>query len=684
MSAFLIKKNFHLDLCERIIEDIQYQRANYYYFLGRISQWNTDDTPPTLIEDTFYSENSTRSEMVSIKKVVPSDVSFVTKRIDWVNNTVYDQYDSRVDLKDKNFYVLTDTFDVYKCLNNNYTLPSTHKPTGTSIFPLTTQDGYVWKYMYTITPFKRNKFLSELKMPVQKAITDRFYNNGGIDSAIVTNVGSGYEQNLVTTILLTGGTVGTGGILTCTVENGIINTVTIVHGGSGYTAGCRINVYSTTGINAVLTPILSGGVIFGITITNSGENYLTPPTLSVQVGGAVVVPSISRDTGTFTKLNITDPGIGYTEAPTLSIIGSTGTGKYDSNTSAILKPIVSNGKLVEVTIEDGGLNYLYQTSPTISILGDGTGAELSPVVNNNGELIDVIVESRGVGYTYATATVHGSGIGATVNVVLNDSNFLTAQSNIEQTSITGEVTNLVIVDSGVNYTTAILTISGDGTGATAEAIIALGKIIKIKMTNFGSNYTYANVTVTGDNKYINPNSTDAIIEAIISPTGGHGFDSVSELQADTICIFSSIRHSALNYNISQDFREYGLVKNLRDLYTGNLITADSGMCSYVVTLSSIYGISKDEILLSGAFEFRVVEILESSNSIMIISLSRNQLSTDSILIAKTDMSRNYNILGVNSTPVADKYSGRVLFVSDSDAFTFTNEQEITIKTFLKL
>ena len=684
MTAFLIKKNFHLDLCERIIEDIQYQRANYYYFLGRVSKWNTDDTSPSVIEDTFYSENSTRSEMVSIKKVVPSDVSFVTRRIDWTQNTVYDQYDSRIDLKTKNFYVLTDTFDVYKCLNNNYNVQSTVKPIGTSIFPITLSDGYVWKYMYTITPFKRNKFLSELKMPVQKAITDRFYNNGGIDSAIVTNGGSGYEQNLVTTILLTGGTTGSGGILTCTVENGIINTVNVVFGGSGYTAGCRINVYSTTGINAVLTPILSGGVIFGVTITNSGEHYLTAPTLTVQVGGAVVVPSISRDTGTFTKLTITDAGIGYTTAPALSIIGSTGTGKYDSNTSAVLKPIVSNGKLVEVTIEDGGLNYLYQTSPVISVLGDGTGAELSPVVDNSGKLIDVIVESRGTGYTYATGTVHGSGTGATVNIVLNDSNFLTAQSNVEQTAINGIITNLVILDSGVNYTTATITITGDGTGATATAVIVLGKIVKINMTNFGSNYTYAIATVTGDNKYVNPNSTDAILDVIISPVGGHGYDAVTELQADTVCIFSSIRHTANDYQISQDFREYGLVKNLRDLYTGNLITTDSGMCSYTVTLSSIYGIIKDEILLSGQFEFRVVEVLSSSNSVILISLSRNQLSTENILTAKNDRSRNYNILAINSTPVADKYSGRVLFVSDSDAFTFTNEQEITIKTFLKL
>ena len=108
------------------------------------------------------------------------------------------------------------------------------------------------------------------------------------------------------------------------------------------------------------------------------------------------------------------------------------------------------------------------------------------------------------------------------------------------------------------------------------------------------------------------------------------------------------------------------------------------MCSYTVTLNSIYGIIKDEILLSGLFEFRIVEVLSSSNSVIIISLSRNQLSTDSVFTAKDDRSRNYNILAINSTPVADKYSGRVLFVSDSDAFTFTNEQEITIKTFLKL
>jgi hypothetical protein len=64
-------------------------------------------------------------------------------------------------------------------------------------------------------------------------------------------------------------------------------------------------------------------------------------------------------------------------------------------------------------------------------------------------------------------------------------------------SFTG-VSSIEIFNAGYGFTsTPTVTISGDGTGATAEAVIQSGRIVEIKMTNRGSDYTRATVSITG-------------------------------------------------------------------------------------------------------------------------------------------------------------------------------------------
>jgi hypothetical protein len=64
-------------------------------------------------------------------------------------------------------------------------------------------------------------------------------------------------------------------------------------------------------------------------------------------------------------------------------------------------------------------------------------------------------------------------------------------------SFTG-VDSIEIVNPGINYTSApTITITGDGSGATATAKFGGGRITEIVLTNRGSNYTRATVSITG-------------------------------------------------------------------------------------------------------------------------------------------------------------------------------------------
>ena len=65
-------------------------------------------------------------------------------------------------------------------------------------------------------------------------------------------------------------------------------------------------------------------------------------------------------------------------------------------------------------------------------------------------------------------------------------------------SATG-VDSIQILDAGINYVaTPTITITGDGTGATAEAIVRNGRLTKINVLTRGTNYNLAEVVISGD------------------------------------------------------------------------------------------------------------------------------------------------------------------------------------------
>lgn len=210
------------------------QRTNIYLFIGKHTPWTpvdkisgandlTNDMNPPIPSDTVQNiDFELWRNMIAAKKVNPSDVKHVIPRHDWgLNNDgtgkVYTQYDdlnkSLFNSSYSPFYVFTDDFNVYKCISNNYGSPSTVKPTGTdSSQMIKTSDGYVWKYMYSVSPSDSLKFVTSSHIPVQtlRVNPSTILNNyssqdnlqwdvqtaavdGAIHSIVKINEGSGYR-----------------------------------------------------------------------------------------------------------------------------------------------------------------------------------------------------------------------------------------------------------------------------------------------------------------------------------------------------------------------------------------------------------------------------------------------------------------------------------------------------------
>jgi hypothetical protein len=232
-----------------------------YLFIGKNTTFPDDNNPPTPVNSTANIEYTPWRDMYAVKRINAADVTHAIPRYDWTSGTVYVNYDDTDTnlIESDNFYVMTDDYNVYKCLWNASNSASTTKPTGTSTSPFTTADGYVWKYMYTVTTAKALKFVTNSYIPVQTLDSDDGTNqwsvqtaaiDGGVHVVKVTAGGSAYGSAPAVTI--TGD--GTGATANSTITAGAVTAVTITNPGTGYTRASVTFASGAAAATAIISP----------------------------------------------------------------------------------------------------------------------------------------------------------------------------------------------------------------------------------------------------------------------------------------------------------------------------------------------------------------------------------------------------------------------------------------------
>ena len=287
-----------------------------YFYIGGISSFVDDTNPPTPTNNTTSIEYSPWSDMIGAKRVIESDVVQVVERYNWTVGTIYDQYDDQdSDILDDDFYVMTENYNVYKCLWNNNgaaagsVTGTSDQPTGTSTTPFQTTDGYIWKYMYTVTTADALKFLTNEFIPVRTDSTVNAYAtstaNGAIHAIVVTDGGSGYDAGSdvpVVTITGTGGTVvvDPAGV---TVDGSGVVTQILVQGyqlGTGYSsATVTIAAPAGGGDTATARAIISpkGGHGFNAEEELGGKYVMLNVRLDGTEGGTISIENDFRKVG---------------------------------------------------------------------------------------------------------------------------------------------------------------------------------------------------------------------------------------------------------------------------------------------------------------------------------------------------------------------------------------------------
>jgi len=73
----------------------------------------------------------------------------------------------------------------------------------------------------------------------------------------------------------------------------------------------------------------------------------------------------------------------------------------------------------------------------------------------------------------------------------------------------------------------------------------------------------------------------------------------------------------------------------------------------------------------------------SGDEVILEPITANSLSPNGNLFAVDNPARTYTCNKIVSSPIVDKYSGKLLYISNENPFAFTENQGLLIKTFLK-
>jgi hypothetical protein len=170
----------------------------------------------------------------------------------------------------KNFYVRNVYDQVFVCLDNNNGTVSNSMPlisVGGSIPSnpyVITDDGYKWKYLYTMSAGQKKLFLTPTWMPVgTDALVTASATDGRLDVIDILAGGRGYNANVAACnapiLVLTGD--GSGANVSAQVDaNGTITAINVLSGGEEYTAA---TLTANTGANG-------SGAVFAIKIGPRG------------------------------------------------------------------------------------------------------------------------------------------------------------------------------------------------------------------------------------------------------------------------------------------------------------------------------------------------------------------------------------------------------------------------------
>ncbi len=278
--AAIVTDQFRILNASNFVDSVSDTTNSYYVFLslpnpsvvgyGRSTNW--DSNTPSPVDNLDYLSH-VKDTMVFGKKITVNDVRRLVRRVDWKQGTTYEMYrhdysvsnpspkTNSTRLYDANYYVMNSDFRVYICIDNGSSVEfpngkaSSDEPTFIDLEPSRageSNDGYVWKYLFTVSPSDIIKFdsieyiplpnnwLSTTNAQIQSVREngDSLINENQIKKIYIQDQGAGYNSTDAELDIIGD---GEGGKVIVTTTNNKITKAVVSAGGKNYTWG-RVNL----------------------------------------------------------------------------------------------------------------------------------------------------------------------------------------------------------------------------------------------------------------------------------------------------------------------------------------------------------------------------------------------------------------------------------------------------------
>jgi hypothetical protein len=395
MGEFL--PSYKKAIIEELISSITSNTSQYYTFVANPVPF-IGDVP--VIANNEYTTNFTNNwQMIFGKRLANTDIIPMIANKQWASNTVYAMYDntnSQYTTSNTSFYVITPPavyggpYDVYKCLNNanggsSTVIPSQMSPPAS----FTTSDGYIWKYITSISAATYGKFATDNYAPisVNAVSVSAAYNYSGVDTVMINNGGTGYisvangvVQGKSNSTYIQIQTANTSGVNDFYTKNAIY----FENSGSSTSQLRTIVKYeSVLGANYVTVD----SPLDLTKITAGGTTYRISPAVVFQTDGVVdpvAYTEINTDNYSITNVVIIDPGYGVSWANvTIQSNTSYGTG---ANVYAIVPPPGGHGSdpMSELNVLGYGIAFHYANNELDTIPTNVTYNKIGLIKNPYG------------------------------------------------------------------------------------------------------------------------------------------------------------------------------------------------------------------------------------------------------------------------------------------------------------
>lgn len=464
--------NYKKSIIDEIVYSISSNTSQYYMFASNPIPYS-GNTPPVNQDD--YSNLFVNDwQMLFGKRISNTDIVPIIINNVWNANLVYSSYDNNTNNMFDS-YVVTQpdivggSYNIYKCIDNANGSLSTAIPDQIQPTSFQKSDGYIWRYLTSISSSVYNKFATSAYIPlvVNSAIVASAYNYSGVEVIKIRDGGQGYSSYH-------------DGVVRSVVNNSLIQIEPTASIDNDFYTKNSIYIYN----NALATSQLKTVSKY---VSNSSGNWIY---LDSSANTTNIIPTVTQ----------------YKISPRVLI-------NSDGDTPPIAYSVVNtfSNSISNIVIIDVGNGISRANTSIVSNTIYGVGANVYCVVPPPGGHCSNPISELGVkGYCIATTFANSEGNALPTNITYNKIGLIKNINSLQANNTKGSrystnTFNQVLVANVSPSTT--YTVGDIVTGLTSNAIGT------VAFSN--SSVVY----LTGDKKFISGeylNSSDNTKSAIIN------------------------------------------------------------------------------------------------------------------------------------------------------------------------